>query len=106
MAVLSDQECVKQNAVEIIDRQIERESASQDGSYKACIWGLHCLRTLVENYEVYDCTAEQFAQDLIKLMRKLQREHDSEFIDEYNSAKAAIGSAINSFEYSIQTNKK
>lgn len=100
--VLSDQERIKLKAIEIIDRQVEQESTHPDEGYKACIWGLHRLRALVDSYETDDRPAEQFAQDLIHAMRRLQQGHDSDFIDNYNAAKASMGSVISSFEYSIQ----
>ncbi len=79
----------------IIDEQIQRENDHPNDDYKACIWGLYRLRGLAEEFDYEGESSEAVRMKLLSAMRQLQENHQSEFMDEYHSARASMGSVLN-----------
>lgn len=90
---------VKQRTLKCIARQIALEKRQPDDSHKACVAALYSLENLVQDFKA---ELEPYPQELLTAMRHLQQNHKSLFTDDYNSAKASMGSAINNAEKSYE----
>lgn len=90
---------IKQDALDSITEQIVLENRQPDDSHKACVMGLYQLQEQVGRLPL-DCNSGLFRQNMLAAMRNQQKTFTSEFIDDYNSAKASMGSAIINIEKS------
>jgi len=79
---------------------LERNYGEYD--VKASLWALSALRGSIDR-EPWEGDAEHYLAYLLGRMRQCQQEYRSDtFSEEYNGARASMGSAINTFERRAQ----
>ncbi|MCK4841837.1 MAG: hypothetical protein KAT04_08135 [Methylococcales bacterium] len=88
---------VMQYVLDRITDQLNQETRQPDDSYKACMMGLHQLYNLLEKFPL-DAEPTTFKKKMLIAMKNHQKTFTTEFIDDYNSAKASIGSVIIAIE--------
>lgn len=90
---------LKQYVLKRITRQLALEKQQPDTSYKACMMGLSQLEDLITILPIDD-ESDVYRMKVIEAMKKHQKTFKSEFTDDYNSARASIGSVIINIEKS------
>ena len=83
----------KRRALAEVARQIAQEKNNPDESFKACIYALYQMQYLVTQFPPQP-TFIAYRQKLLLAMQHFKDNFESEFTDNYNSARATLGSVI------------
>ena len=87
----------QQKALYEVAEQIQREKTQPDESFKACISALYQMQDLITRFPKRE-PAANYRRDLLQAMQTFKDDFESEFTDNYASARATLGSVISRLE--------
>ncbi|HFC30627.1 MAG TPA: hypothetical protein ENJ44_06250 [Oceanospirillales bacterium] len=91
----------KRRALAEVACQIAREKDNPDESFKACIYALYQMQELVTQFPS-QATFTVYRNKLLQAMQHFKDHFESEFTDNYASARATLGSVINRLKSTIK----